>query len=584
MSIVTAGFLTSVLGLLFTFAVRTAACRIGVVALPRADRWHQKPTALLGGVAIYSAFIAGFLLFGQGVATVPVILAAGSVLFVAGLVDDLVQIKPYMKLVIQLLAAAIVVYWGLELPWTDSEAINDLITIFWLVGITNAINLLDNMDGLAGGISVISSAFLAVTFLMNGQIQGAMLAAILGGAVLGFLVFNFNPASIFMGDCGSMFLGFSLGGLALLSEQGKTRNLMAILLTPVLILMIPIFDTCVVTITRKLSGRPISQGGRDHTSHRLVALGMSERSAVLRLYLFAAVSGLLALTVRIVNQGVALLVVPGFALVVIFVGLYLGKVRIYERENQLPDSAFVRLLTDFSYKRRIFEVLLDLTLIPLAYYAAYLLRFEGQLPQDQVSIFLRTLPVLIFVEMLVLLAGGVYRGLWRYVGLQDLVVIARAVLLGGAISAGVVLYMYGFAGPSRAVLVLNGLLLLIFVGASRLSFRLLRVIISGQSHIASDATPILIYGAGDGGELLVREILNNPEHRFNPVGFIDDDTYKAGKLLHGFRIFESRDLPDLVRKYGVSEVLVSSFKVSETRLDDLRGMGLSLRRMRISID
>ena len=114
--------------------------------------------------------------------------------------------------------------------------------------------------------------------------------ALLGGAALGFLAFNFNPASIFMGDCGSMFLGFTLGGMALMSDYGRSRNLTAVLLSPVLILLLPIFDTCVVTATRKLSGRAISQGGRDHTSHRLVALGMSERRAVLLLYVLAATS------------------------------------------------------------------------------------------------------------------------------------------------------------------------------------------------------------------------------------------------------------------------------------------------------
>src|ERR1044072_6955462 len=147
------------------------------------------------------------------------------------------------------------------------------------------------MDGLAGGVSFISCLFLTITFLLNGQMTEAMLPALLGGAVLGFLAFNFSPASIFMGDCGSMFLGFMLSGTALLSATGRFRNLASVLLTPVLILMIPIFDTCMVTITRKLSGRKISQGGRDHTSHRLVALGLSERRAVLVVYLFGAVTG-----------------------------------------------------------------------------------------------------------------------------------------------------------------------------------------------------------------------------------------------------------------------------------------------------
>lgn len=572
------------LALLLTLSVRFFARKIGAVALPRKDRWHQKPTALLGGIAIYAAFVAGFFLFAPHSTEGYAILGAGTLLFVTGLVDDFFQIKPYMKLVLQLIAAALVVYCDIRLPWTNYQAVNDLITIFWLVGITNAINLLDNMDGLAGGISVISCLFLAVSFLINGQMAEAMLPALLGSAVLGFLVFNFNPASIFMGDCGSMFLGFTLGGMALMSEYGRTRNLTAVLLTPVLILMIPIFDTCMVTFARKLSGRRVSQGGRDHTSHRLVALGMSERRAVLMLYSFAVLSGLLALLVRMINEDISLLVVPGFALSLFFFGFYLSKVRVYEEGEEPASNSIVSLITNFSYKRRVFEVLLDVVLVALAYYGAYLLRFDGDIPRYQIEIFLRTLPLMILVEMLCFLAGGVYRGLWRYAGVQDLIVMARAVL--GAATAGtlVSLYVYSFVGPSRAVFVLNALLLFVFVGASRLSFRMFKVLIPNRTSLNPNAKPVLIYGAGDGGELLVREIMNNPDHQYTPIGFIDDDIRKTGKLIHGYRIFESSKLPDLIERYKVNDVLVSSVQVSEQSLNSLRSLGVSLRRMSIRIE
>jgi UDP-GlcNAc:undecaprenyl-phosphate GlcNAc-1-phosphate transferase len=453
------------------------------------------------------------------------------------------------------------------------------------VGITNALNLLDNMDGLAGGIAVIACVFLTITFLMNGQTAEAMLPALLGGAALGFLVFNFNPASIFMGDCGSMFLGFTLGGMALMSDYGRSRNLTAVLLSPVLILLLPIFDTCVVTATRKLSGRAISQGGRDHTSHRLVALGMSERRAVLMLYVLAATSGALALTVRLTQAEVMWLLVPGFALVMLFVGLYLGKVRVYEAGEQPAGNNFIRLLADFSFKRRVFEVMLDVVLAALAYYGAYLLRFDGELPPEQMIIFADTLMLVIGMEMLVLLGGGIYRGLWRYTGMDDLVDIGKSVLAGGAASGLTVLFIYKMQGPSRTVFVLNALLLFVFISASRLSFRVLGVLIRSQrNRTHPDARYVLIYGAGDGGELLIREILNNPDHGCAPVGFIDDDARKAGKKIHGFRIFSSNDLPDLIRRHGINEVLVSSAKVSESKLDELRSLGVRLTKMSIRIE
>jgi UDP-GlcNAc:undecaprenyl-phosphate GlcNAc-1-phosphate transferase len=528
--------------------------------------------------------VLGFLIFAPKLPQTYAILGAATLLFATGLVDDVIHIKPYAKLVLQLIAAATVVFFGLHLPWGDYAWINDLLTIFWLVGITNAINLLDNMDGLAGGVALISSVFLAITFLLNGQTSAAVLPALLGGAVLGFLVFNFNPASIFMGDSGSMFLGFMLAGTALVADTARFRSLTSVLLTPVLILMIPIFDTCFVTVARKFSGRPISQGGRDHTSHRLVALGVSERRAVMMLYAFATICGLLALAVRWLETTIVLALVPLFALLVLFLGLYLGKVRVYEEGEQPEGIPILSAIADFSYKRRVFEVLLDVALIALAYYGALVLRWDGRLPDEQLQIFLRTLPLVIIIQIAFFLVGGVYRGLWRYVGITDLLMIARAVVAGVTVSTIVIFVMYWFRGPSRAVALLDLLLLVVFVSVSRVSFILFKTLIVGRGTLNPGAKPVLIYGAGDGGELLIREILNNPDHRYAPVGFIDDDGRKAGKKIHGYRIFDSNELPELIEEYGINEVLISSFKVPESRLDSLRRMGVGLKKLSIRIE
>ena len=582
MQIVLAGSLTLLLGLTLTYLARHASRRVGLVDAPKPERWHQKPTPKLGGAAIYCAFLIGYLVFAPKVPGTYAILGAATLLFLSGLIDDVIHIKPYEKLVVQTAAAAATVFFGLHLPWVEFQWVNDLLTIFWLVGITNAINLLDNMDGLAGGVTVISSAFLAITFLLNGQISEAILPVLLGGAVLGFLFFNFNPASIFMGNSGSMFLGFALGATALLANTARVRSISSVLLTPVLILMLPIFDTCFVTISRKLSGRPISQGGRDHTSHRLVALGMSERRAVITLYVFAVCSGLLALTVRWLETTFVLALVPVFALVVLFLGLYLGQVRVYA-DGERPDGLrIINAIADFTYKRRVLEVLLDTLLIALAYYGAFVLRWDGGLPDEQLHIFLKTLPLVIIIQIAIFLFGGVYRGLWRYVGISDLLIIARSVVAGATASTIFVFLMYRFRGPSRAVALLDLLLLVVFVSVSRLSFRMLRSLIVGPAN--ADAKPVLIYGAGDGGELLIREILNNPDHGYAPVGFIDDDDRKAGKKIHGYRIFDIDELPSLIRAHGVSEVLISSLKVSEARLESLRRMGVGLKKMSIRIE
>jgi UDP-GlcNAc:undecaprenyl-phosphate GlcNAc-1-phosphate transferase len=144
--------------------------------------------------------------------------------------------------------------------------------------------------------------------------------------------------------------------------------------------------------------------------------------------------------------------------------------------------------------------------------------------------------------------------------------------------------MYGFHGPSRAVFILNGVLLLLFVGASRISFRLLGAVIVGRGQVSPNARPVLIYGAGDRGDMLIRELINNPDYRYQLIGFIDDDVKKAGKLLRGYQIFSSDDLPSLINSHGVSEVLISSIKVPESKLDNLRNMGIGLKRLRIHLD
>ena len=291
------------LALALTPFVRLAARHFGLVAKPKTDRWHKKPTAMMGGVAIWLSVLITYIFFLPHTPHTWVIITVSSFLFFVGLVDDLIHTKPYQKLIGQIVGAAAVVNYGLSLPWTRSASVNIAITIFWLIGITNAINLLDNMDGLATGIAAIASAFLTLNFIAGGQPVEAIMMAVFTAALLGFLIYNSTPASIFMGDCGSMFIGFFLASTALVNlSGGRSRSFLPVLAVPILVLFIPIFDTTFVTILRKLSGRSASQGGRDHTSHRLVALGMSERRAVWMLYGLAAVSGLLAVAVRALSR------------------------------------------------------------------------------------------------------------------------------------------------------------------------------------------------------------------------------------------------------------------------------------------
>jgi UDP-GlcNAc:undecaprenyl-phosphate GlcNAc-1-phosphate transferase len=579
------------LALVITPLVRMFARRFGIVAKPKTDRWHKKPTAMLGGVAIWLSVVITVQFFIPHTTYSWVLVRASTFLFLVGLVDDILHIKPYQKLIGQILGSAFVIYYGLSLPWTSSVVVNMALAMFWLIGITNAINLLDNMDGLASGIAIIAAGFLALSFVNTNQHIEALIMVAFAGALLGFLVYNSNPASIFMGDCGSLFVGFFLASSALVNVSGgRSRSFLPVLAVPILVLFIPIFDTTFVTILRKLSGRAASQGGRDHTSHRLVALGMSERHAVLMLYGFAALSGLLALIVQRARLDVSLAAIAGFTIVLTLIGVYLAGVKVYDQTEEamaLKEKPLYTFLVDLSYKRRIFEVLLDVILINLAYWGAYAIKFGPFSHSPAWNLFVRTLPVLVFVKMTVFLVMGVYRGLWRYTSVDDLIVFLKAVIISSVASVMVVLFAFRFQGFSRTAFLIDGVLMFMFLASSRLAFRFFRQMLPAGS--LQNGRRVLIYGAGDGGELLLRELRNNAELHLSPIGFLDDDPAKNGKVIHGLRVFGANgDLSKVCELQAIDEVVISSMKMSEERIEEVIRIcaerQIEVKRMRITIE
>ena len=578
------------LALALTPMVRTLARQFGFVAKPKTDRWHKKPTAMMGGVAIWLAVIATYLALVPHSGAGWVVVGAASFLCLVGLADDLLHFKPYQKLIGQVIGAAIVVNYGLVLPWTRYLPLNMVITIFWLVGITNAVNLLDNMDGLATGIAAIASGFLTFNFITSNQPVEAMMLAVFTAALLGFLIYNSNPASIFMGDSGSMFIGFFLASSALINISGGRSRTLVVLAVPILVLFIPIFDATFVTILRKLSGRAASQGGRDHTSHRLVAIGLSEKRAVLLLYGLAATSGLLAVLVRQLKPDVSLALLILLTLGLTLLGVYLAGVKGYDEEADVRaarDNPLFGFLIDFSYKRRIFEVMLDVVLIVLAYWSAYAMKFGPFSGSPAWKLFLRTLPVLVVVRLGAFLFFGVYRGIWRYTGMDDLMAFAKAVAAGSVVSVVIILFKFRFQGFSRTVFLLDAMVMMTFLAGSRIAFRFFRQVLPAANK--EDGKRVLIYGAGDAGELLLRELLNNRELRYAPIGFMDDDTNKHGKLIHGFRVFGGNgSFVRIITEHQVEQVLISTPRITEERISEIwrecDARNIELKRMSIRIE
>jgi UDP-GlcNAc:undecaprenyl-phosphate/decaprenyl-phosphate GlcNAc-1-phosphate transferase len=283
---------------------RWLAPKLGVVSMPAARRIHTRPMPMLGGVAIYVAFILTLIILGDRlyVQQVAGIFMGATLCSFMGLWDDRRGLNALVKLVGQVAAALILAASGVQVHALPNAILNLTVTILWVVGITNAMNLLDNMDGLSGGIGATTAAFLLLLAAMSGQYLVGVLAAALLGACIGFLVYNFNPASIFMGDAGSLFLGFMLAAVGIKLRFPDNVHFVTWMI-PILVLGIPIFDTSLVFISRLRRGQnPLTTPGKDHVSHRLVKMGFTQREAVLILYLACCVLGILAMYLTQASQ------------------------------------------------------------------------------------------------------------------------------------------------------------------------------------------------------------------------------------------------------------------------------------------
>jgi UDP-GlcNAc:undecaprenyl-phosphate/decaprenyl-phosphate GlcNAc-1-phosphate transferase len=559
---------------------RLLAVRFRLVAKPREDRWHTREIAMLGGVAIAGAIVIAMLVFGHP-SRMGVLVGAVGLMFLTGLVDDIWSLKPATKLVVEIGVAAMFLYFGYHLNWVSGVTIDWMLTLIWIVGLTNAFNLLDNMDGLCAGTAVVAGAAFLVTALpVNAEslLQVQYLAALIG-ALLGFLVYNTHPASIFMGDSGSLLIGMSLAGLTLTLGSTITggQNVLSVIAVPLLVLLIPIFDTTLVTVSRMVSGRPTSVGGRDHTSHRLVAIGLSERSAVSLLWLLAAAGGAIGVAFR-ESAAWWSIVAALFAVGMTMFAIYLGGIRVYETTDAaaLQRGGLTPIVVDFVYRRRVAEVLLDFVLVTVAYYAAYRLKFDYIEFAANFTYFTRSLPIVVAVQLAAFFAVGVYQGVWRHFSASDAVTVVRGTLAGSLVSALIFVYMFpadpsaGTTSFSRTVLIIYAIVVVLMITGSRASFRVISELLQRRRHTGRR---IVVYGAGDGGAMAVRELLSNPEHDVRIIGFIDDDPRKRRMRVRGYPVLGPYEtLSQLIVADSIDGVVLSTRAVGGTRLRELEEM------------
>ena len=580
--------------LLLVPAVRWASFRSGQVAIPRSDRWHHRVTPTLGGIGMFIAFLVALLVVWLTKADQSVfferwsILVGMVIMFAVGLIDDIKHISPPIKLITQILAATLVIFFGNNtinfFPWPIA---NILLTFLWLVGITNAINLLDNMDGLAAGVALITAGFLSYFFWEAENLGLLILSLSLVGCILGFLAFNFPPARIFMGNSGSMFLGFSLAALAI-ARRTQASSIFAIVGVPTLVFLLPILDTSLVAITRLLRGQSPVIGGTDHTSHRLVAFGLSERQAVLVLYGIAIISGFASIGLEAWDYDLSLVLIPILLIALFLFVAYLSRLKVVKAENEHPNG-ITKWIVNFTFKRRIFEIIFDLLLIGVSYYLAFWTRFGLNMTTTSMELFLRSWPVVLVITYGAFYLFRIYQGVWRYIGVTDLIRYVGAALLSGGLSWFVMRLVFTDLSFTADVFLLYSLYLLIGLSGSRSSFLILDRFYSRQVP-GVEMENVLLYGAEDAGEIALRWILRNPGIGYSVIGFLDDDSLKWGSNIHGVSILgDLNKLDEFIQERQVHGVIATTSAILNTPdgkklISKCRDKGLWLRVLRLEFE
>lgn len=572
--------------LLLTPPVRNLAFRFGAIDEPGARKVHPACTARLGGVAVFGAISAGmvaaFLLEAAGWIAVWVdpgcakaLFFGVPIIFLAGLADDIKPLRPMAKFIPQSVAAFVAIYFGMVVenvslfggePF-DLGFFAWLLTFVWIVGITNAFNLIDGLDGLAVGLASIAAATSAVIFFMTGDVANGVLLSVIVGAAVGFLRFNFNPATIFLGDSGSLTLGYILAVTAVSGSQKQALALATLI--PLLVLGLPIVDTLLSMLRRFVGSTRVSRAYDDplrarirclramfdadmgHIHHRLLALGLSHRRAVLVLYSCAL--GLSALALASVlaqyrNSG----------LVVLTAGLavYAGIRKLGYREFDIVRSGpLLRWFDQRFFDRRFFLGFVDIVLIAAAYWISVALKIDQRWDTHAMGWFVEVFPIVLVVQLTTLFALGLYRGVWRALGVGDLIHSGLAVTAGVLVSSVVALIVEPPRDVAPSFFVIDLLLLVGLVWGSRSGYRVLHYL---DRRDAAEREGVLIYGAGPAGQLVLHQILHDDSLRFRPCGFVDDEPTMRNRTLNRVPVLNSGEELVKVLESGVASTIIVS--------------------------
>lgn len=595
--------------------VRPVAVRLGAVDLPEPRKAHATPRPSLGGLALAAGVAAGVLalvLLSSAGLSLPIdsraasLLGGAALLLLVGAYDDARPISAWAKLCAQVVAGLLAVTGGLRVAAIGQSAdgaalgigwLGFAFSVLWIVAVVNAFNLIDGLDGLCAGVAALAGAALTAVAALNGQLAAAALLAVTSAAALGLLRRNSYPAALFLGDSGSMMLGFLIGAGALWAAEHPTTGVTD--LTPALLaIAVPLADLVTAVLRRamrvlvvqpstgererfrlRMDGPPrLFTADRHHVHHRLLDRGYPHRTAVIMLWGFAAITGAAAVGVT-AWPGTG----PAVLAAAVGLGVYLVLFQLrYQELGVLRRGLLLPLFDQAPITRRVSHPLVDLALAAGSYALAFFVVHGGGV--EGTEGLKGTLPAVVAVELGAFYLSGLYRGSYRHAGVGEALRVIRSVALGAAAAAIGLVLVYGPAWAGLAVFVMNGLLLLIFVLGSRVSFRVLDYL-HGRGR--QDGIPTLLYGAGRAGDLALREILSNPELGWTPVGFIDDHPGYRGRYRGGYPVLGG--LEDLVveaERNGVRQVVVTTRKLTPERwrrlLELAASQGLALSRFALA--
>ncbi|MGA2412115.1 MAG: hypothetical protein ABSG46_17255 [Candidatus Binataceae bacterium] len=567
--------------------MKRLATHYGIVPIPYSDTLPSdmlpaRRIPLLGGIAIIAAVLLPLVLMGA----MPLWIGGPTLaLLIVGVIDDAVAMHPRTKFLLQLLIVGAVVFAAPRFALTPWRLLNVLLAGFFLLSTVNAFNLIDGLDGLAGGVGIAAALAAGGVAGIHGDMQSVVQCLVIAGALAGFLVYNFHPASIFMGDGGALPLGLLLGILALHAGGLSGHSRLAHYAVPILIMLVPLLDTTIVSVSRVATGTPISRRGLDHSHHRLLALGLSDGRAVALCWGLALIAGSCAVLIAMMPYPYLVTTLPLMLAVFGLIGLFMVDLTFDSNSPNMVHShlrGMARLIVAWTYKRRMAEALFDLILIPAAYFSAFLLRLDFTIDEGRVHAMLNTMPWVIIATYAAFAIAGVYRGIWRYAGFSDIVRFAN-----GSILASIFMILISLAHPlalSGSIAVLYLILLFNLLVVSRFSFQGLR---KAMAAMASSADRVLIAGAGSLAETAARFLVSVP-NQIRIVGFVDDDNFKFGKMVHGRPVLGSiDDLEVIFTRTWFNQILIATEALSDDRMMALANIAarhqIQIRRFSIGL-